>query len=101
MEPTSELPQRIVFTILSSARCLEILKILSDDDHYVSSLSQHMNLSMSTMGYYLRMLNGVGLIEIRSDFNDLRYKRISLSQQGRTLVYLHENDLILPHLFKD
>ena len=86
--------QERIIEVLSSERCMRMIHVLSGKEYTVSSLSKRLNIAKSTVSYYLRILEKAGIIEIHHSIDDLRIKKVSLSEQGRSLLFLYENEIL-------
>lgn len=56
---------------------------------------------MSTTSYYLRKLTNVNVIHVEYSIEDLRRKMLSLSDRGRALLFMYENDILFHPMVMD
>jgi DNA-binding transcriptional ArsR family regulator len=49
---------------------------------------------MSTISYYLKKLTEAHVIDVNYNIDDMRLKRLSLSDRGKALLFMYENDLL-------
>ena len=87
--------QSEILDILRSAQCMKILALLSDNDYYASGISERIEISFSTISYYIRKLSSAKLIDINQTIDDLRKKKVRLNKCGRLLLSSYRNGKIL------
>jgi len=86
--------QRSLLDVITSNLCIKIIDELTVCEHTVTTLSNTLQISKSSICYHLRHLERAGIIEIIQSIDDLRLKKISLSNRGRSLYFLYENNII-------
>ena len=74
---------------------------MSREEHTASSLSNRLDIKGPTLSHYLRMLVEAGIVEVRPCLEDLRVKRISLSERGKALLFMYENEMIFHPMVLD
>lgn len=94
MIPNGSGRQAELLRVLSSKRCLDILQMMSTGEQTATSLSECLEITMPTLSHYLKMLTNADVIVMQPTFNDLRIKMLSLSERGRALLFMYENEMI-------
>jgi len=80
---------------------MKILYMMSGEEHSATSLSRCMDITIPTLCHYLKMLTNANFIDMRPCLTDLRVKRLSLSEQGRALLFMYENEMIFHQMVLD
>ena len=73
---------------------MKILYIMSHEEYSVTSLSRCLDIRIPTLSHYLKILVNANFIDMRPCLEDLRVKRLSISEQGRALLFMYENEMI-------
>ena len=94
MRPSVSIDQEVILSILSSKRCIEIIQLISQTEYTASSLSKHLDTSMSTVSYYLKRLTEANIIDVNYNIDDMRIRELSLSARGKTLLFMYENETL-------
>jgi DNA-binding MarR family transcriptional regulator len=79
-----------IFTVLSTSRCIEMLKILNVNVFTVSQLANLLDLPIPTTSYYLKKLLYVDFIKTLTGLDDLRLKRIEITSRGKNALLLYK-----------
>ena len=91
--------QKEMLKILLSQHCMSILQILQEHEYNVSTISEKLSLSKPMISYYLRQLESAGLVRIYHSVEDLRVKKVHLSEKGSTFMTMYENGMLLNPIF--
>ncbi len=80
---------------------MDILSIISRMPLTASSLSNELRISSPTTSYYLRKLTNADVIHVELSIEDLRRKTLTLSDRGRALLFMYENDILFHPMVMD
>jgi DNA-binding transcriptional ArsR family regulator len=81
------------FKALSSEVRNSILKLLHERNHTLSEFAKKMNMAMPTVKQHLRVLEEVGLIEIKDEGR--KWKYYTLTRKGRKVVAPEETNFLI------
>ena len=84
----------MLLRILSSKRCMDILHVMSGEEHTATSLSNCLDITLPTLSHYLKILTNAEIIEMNFCLEDMRVKKLALSHRGRALLFMFENEMI-------
>ena len=67
---------------------------MSQEDHTATSLAERLEISVPTLSYYLKMLSKAEIISVQPCFDDLRVKNLTLTDRGRMVLFMYENEML-------
>ena len=73
---------------------MDILHTMSKEEHTATSLAECLNITLSTLSHYLKMLTKARVINMLPCLEDMRVKRLELSDHGKALLFMYENEML-------